>query len=83
MKAVKYIHKYIYKKHDKTTLQIYKIDEITRYVTCRYIGPTQAIWNILEFPIYKEWPTVIRLGLYISNKQTVTFGPEVDTAELR
>ncbi len=43
VKAVKYIYKYIYKGHDKVTLQIYKIDEITRYITCRYIGSAQAI----------------------------------------
>ncbi len=43
IKAVKYIHKYIYKGHDKITLQIHKTNEITRYITCRYIGPAQAI----------------------------------------
>ncbi len=39
MKAVKYIYKYIYKGHDKATLQIYKINKITRYITYRYINP--------------------------------------------
>ena len=43
VKTVKYIHKYIYKRHDKATLQIYKIDEIIRYITCRYISSAQAI----------------------------------------
>ncbi len=43
VKIVKYIYKYIYKGHDKATLQIHKINEITRYVTCRYINPAQAI----------------------------------------
>ncbi len=83
MKIVKYIHKYIYKKHDKITLQIYKINKITRYITCRYISPAQTIQSILKFLIYKEWPTIIRLNLYIFNKQTVTFGLKIDTAELR
>ncbi len=68
IKIVKYIYKYIYKGHDKATLQIYKINEITRYITCRYISPAQAIQSILEFPTYKEWPTIIRLGLYMSNQ---------------
>ncbi len=83
IKTVKYIYKYIYKGHDKATLQIYKIDKITRYITCRYINLTQTIQSILEFPTHKEWPTIIRLDLYISNKQTVTFSPKTDTAELR
>ncbi len=52
-------------------------------MTCRYINPAQVIWSILEFPIYEEWPTIIKLDLYISNEQTVTFGPEANTAELR
>src|SRR6266498_3581702 len=56
VKTVKYIHKYIYKKHDKATLQIHKTDKIIRYVTCRYISPAQAIWSILEFPTHKECP---------------------------
>src|SRR6266536_207390 len=43
LKAVKYIHKYIYKGHDKITLQIYKTDKITRYMSYRYINPAQAI----------------------------------------
>ena len=43
IKTVKYIHKYIYKGHDKATLQIHKTDEITRYMTCRYISPAQTI----------------------------------------
>ncbi len=43
VKAVKYIYKYIYKKHDKATLQIYKINEIIRYIIYCYISPAQAI----------------------------------------
>src|SRR6266498_4303342 len=58
VKIVKYICKYIYKGHDKVTLQIYEINEITRYVICRYISPAQAIWSILEFLINKKWPTI-------------------------
>src|SRR6266498_1010851 len=82
VKAVKYIHKYIYKGHDKATLQIYKTNKITRYMTCRYINPAQAIWSILEFLIYEEWSTVIRLSLHIPNKQTMTFSLETDITEL-
>ncbi len=62
MKTVKYIYKYIYKEHDKATLQIHEINKITRYMTCRYINSTQAIQSILEFSTHEEWPTVIRLG---------------------
>ncbi len=43
IKAVKYIHKYIYKGHDKVTLQIYKNNKIIRYLTCHYISFIQTI----------------------------------------
>jgi hypothetical protein len=39
MQAIKYIHKYVYKRRDKAILEIVNTDEIRRYVTCRYIGP--------------------------------------------
>lgn len=38
VRAIKYIHKYIYKGRDKVTLEVKETDEIKRYVTCRYIG---------------------------------------------
>jgi hypothetical protein len=43
VQAVKYIHKYIYKERDKATLKIADTDEIRRYVTYRYISPSQTI----------------------------------------
>jgi hypothetical protein len=43
VQAIKYIHKYVYKKRDKATLEIADTDKIKRYVTCRYISPSQAI----------------------------------------
>ena len=46
-KAVKYIHKYIYKGADRATVQIDGFyDEIARYLNGRYIGPTQAAWQL-------------------------------------
>jgi hypothetical protein len=43
VQAIKYIYKYVYKGRDKATLEIVNTDKIKRYVTCRYIGPSQAI----------------------------------------
>jgi hypothetical protein len=65
VQAIKYIYKYVYKGRDKATLKIADTDEIKRYVICRYIGPSQAVWDLLEFPIYKEYPTIVRLPLYL------------------
>jgi hypothetical protein len=43
VQAIKYIYKYIYKERDKATLEIANTDKIRRYVTYRYISPSQAI----------------------------------------
>ncbi len=76
--AIKYINKYIYKGHDKATMQINnEYNEIKRYIACRYVGPSQTYWDIMEFPIYKEHFTIYRLTLYLPNQYNVTFN--VDT----
>ncbi|KAF9440444.1 hypothetical protein P691DRAFT_609063, partial [Macrolepiota fuliginosa MF-IS2] len=52
--CVGYIHKYIYKGPDKTTLEIWTVgledrDEIKEYLDSRYISPVEACWHIFEF----------------------------------
>jgi hypothetical protein len=45
IRAIKYIHKYIYKGHDRTTMEFGKdIDEIKQYLDARYIGAPEAVW---------------------------------------
>ena len=73
IQTIKYIHKYVYKERDKTTLEIANTNEIKRYVTCRYIGPSQAVWGLLEFPIHEEHPTIVRLSLHLPYEQPVRF----------
>jgi hypothetical protein len=74
VQAIKYIHKYVYKRRDKTTLEIADTNKIKRYVTCRYIGPSQAVWGLLEFPIHKKHPTIVRLPLHLPYEQPMRFG---------
>jgi hypothetical protein len=82
VQAVKYKHKYIYKGHDRATLQITENDEITRYLTCRYIGPCQAAWSLFEFPTHEEYPTVVRLALHLPSQQNVVFGADASAETL-
>jgi hypothetical protein len=65
MQGVKYIHKYVYKERNRATLEIADTDKIRRYMTCRYISPSQAVWSLLKFLMHKEHPTIIRLPLYL------------------
>jgi hypothetical protein len=70
--AIKYVHKYIYKGADRTTLKLAdEHDEIARYLNGRYISPCQAAWNLFEFRNHNEDPPVIRLALHLPNEQPV------------
>ena len=76
VRAVKYIHKYIYKGTDQITVQIDDPDELTSYLNRRYIGPTEAAWMIFGFPVHAESPSVIRLPVHLDGQQSVCFGEE-------
>ena len=66
IKAVKYINKYIYKGNDRITVQLLdNNNEINKYLYGRYIGPTEAVWRLFEFPIYKEYPPIIQLAVHL------------------
>jgi hypothetical protein len=82
IKIIKYICKYIYKGRDKTTLKIININEIRRYLICRYINFSQIIWNLLKFLIYKKYLDIIRLTLYFLYKQTIIFPIEIEIPNL-
>ncbi|PIA61727.1 hypothetical protein AQUCO_00200012v1 [Aquilegia coerulea] len=46
----------------------------------RYIGPVEAAWHLLEFPMHKESPHVERLSLHLKGMHMVVFNPN-DTPE--
>jgi hypothetical protein len=82
VKAVKYIHKYIYKGGDRATATLdSEHDEIKRYLHGRYIGPTEAVWRLFEFSTHEEQPPVTHLALHLPGEQPVYFseqeGPDV------
>ena len=81
IEAVKYIHKYIYKGYDKTTLEIYQgqdqqRDEIKEYLDARYISAIQSYWQTTEFSMHGESPHVIRLPIHLPNQQLIYYNPE-------
>jgi hypothetical protein len=84
IKAIKYIHKYIYKGHDLATVQVgqqqEQVNEIKEYIDGRYIGPIEACWHIFEFPMHEESPTVYRLPIHLKDEQMVFFHAD-DEAE--
>ena len=74
VKAVKYIHNYIYMGGDRATaIMISDHDEINRHLNGRYIGSTEAVWRLFEFSTDQELPSVTTLALHLPDDQAVYF----------
>src|SRR5713101_6951206 len=82
VKAVKYIHKYIYKGPDHATVQIGHVDKIQDYVDAYYVGPTEACWHHFEFSMHQELPSVYHLPIHVQNEQQVFFQPGEDPLQV-
>jgi hypothetical protein len=81
VKAIKYIHKYIYKGHDRTTLEVTRqgaeaINELKEYIDSRYISAIESCWHIFEFPMHAESPTVYSLVVHEPDMQLVYYNPD-------
>jgi len=76
VKAVKYIYKYVYKGHDRATMQFGRcIDEVKLYLDARYISSCEATWRLFHFYMQKQVPHVIRLQVHLPQEQSVVFDP--------
>ena len=74
IRAVKYIHKYIYKGSDRATAELQTPeDEIKRYISGRYIGSSEAVWRLFEFPVHGETPSVKHLPIHLPGGHMVSF----------
>ena len=79
VEAVKYIHKYIYKGHDRTTVGLsdeQQRDEVKEYLDARYVGLVESCYHIFEFSMHAEKPTVYRLPVHLEDQQLVYFTPD-------
>ena len=74
MKAIKYIHKYIYKSFDCTTIQVdLEKDKVAQYFQEKYIGPAEAMWRIFEFLTYEKSLSIEQLVIHLLEEQPVYF----------
>ena len=82
--AIKYIHKYIYKGSDLATVNIEDdYDETNMHIQARYLGPTQAAWQIFAFPVHEEKPAVTVLSVHEPDKQPVAWPEGATDEEIR
>ncbi|XP_024312150.1 uncharacterized protein LOC100833043 isoform X2 [Brachypodium distachyon] len=81
IKAVKYLFKYIYKGHDRTSFAFEQelinggeiTNEIRQYRDARYVSPPEAIYRIFGFHMFGVSPSVLQLQLHLPNMHTVAF----------
>ena len=83
IKAIKYIHKYIYKGNDYTTLRLINSNKVNKYLQGYYIGPFKAIQQLFKFFIYKKFPPIIQLTVYFLGEQPIYFQPDQSIKEIQ
>ena len=81
VKAIKYIYKYVYKGHDRTTMQFGRCqDEVQQYLDARYISSCEALWRLYLFHMQEQVPNVVRLQVHLENQQAVVYNPDGDNS---
>lgn len=87
-RLIKYLFKYINKGPDRARAilednysnancnsddQYRQIDEIKRYLDCRYLSAYEAIWRLFQFDIHYREPTVERLIVHLPLMNNVAY----------
>ncbi len=92
--VIKYLFKYIYKGHDRATVEIshqsdnategnvVETDEIKKYLDCRYVSASEATWRIFKFDMHEWFPSIERLQYHLPNQQMVFFDDDDDVHEV-
>ncbi|XP_065314556.1 uncharacterized protein LOC135923630 [Gordionus sp. m RMFG-2023] len=80
VQSIKYIYKYCYKGHDRTTasVSINNVDETTQFIDARYISAIESLWRTLDFEMQDHSPAVYRLDLHLPNQHIILFQSNTD-----
>ena len=77
IKAIKYIYKYVYKGHDRTTMQFGTCeDEVQLYLDARYISACEASWRLYEFNMHEESPAVMCLQVHLEGEDLISWNED-------
>jgi hypothetical protein len=79
IKSFKYVYKYVLKSPDSAVIAI---NEIQAHLSGRMLSAAEAVWRLLNLPLHKEYPSVMRLHIHLPNEQTVIFDPTADETDL-
>jgi hypothetical protein len=79
VKAVKYIYKYVYKGHDRTTMEFGRCqDEIKQYLDARYISACEALWRTYMFELQEQVPNVVHLAVHLPDEHAIVVDHDQD-----
>jgi len=77
IKAIKYIYKYVYNGHDRTTMEFGTCqDEIKLYLDSRYVSACESLWRLYQFKMHEESPNIVRLQVHLPNQQLITWNED-------
>jgi hypothetical protein len=88
--VVKYLFKYVYKGHDRATVEISRqgdnategnmveAKEIKKYLDYHYVSTSETVWRIFKFNMHERFPAVERLQYHLPNQQMVLFDNDDD-----
>jgi hypothetical protein len=66
VKAIKYIYKYVYKGHDRITMEFGTCtDEIRQYLDVCYMCSCESHWRLFLFDMQEHYPAVICLQVHL------------------
>ncbi|CAJ0641618.1 4542_t:CDS:2 [Entrophospora sp. SA101] len=78
--AVKYLFKYVYKGHDRATVEIRRQnhkqesnDEISLYLDARYVSASEASWRLFHYRLHDRSPAVVHLQVHLPGQHRVIF----------
>ena len=72
--SIKYLFLYQMKGEDLVTVSgANENDEISMYLTKRYVSSCSAFWRIAEYPVVEISPSVQELKLHLEDEQSVTY----------
>ncbi len=92
--VVKYLFKYVYKGHDRATVEIssqsdnaikgtvVEANEIKKYLDCHYVFGSEATWHIFKFDMHERFPAIEGLEYHLPNQQMVLFDDDDDVQEV-
>jgi hypothetical protein len=92
--AVKYMFKYVYKGHDRATVEIshhnnnateknvVEAKEIKKYFNCRYVSALKVAWHNFKFYMHERFLAIEHLQYHLPNQQMVLFDDDDDVQEV-